>query len=101
MEKDIIVQAVTGYGIIDIVVLVGIPVLRQLLRTENEDRLIPVLIIFDNSQRSECFTKAYAVGKNATIVLFQLVDDSQNSIPLKIVEHAPDFALLKTCSLVG
>ena len=101
MEQNIVIQPVGGDGVIDIVILVGIPVLRQLLRTQNKHRLIAVFIVFDNSQRGEGLAQTDAVGKNTAVIFFELVDDGKHRVTLEVIEHTPDFALLKAGRLVG
>ena len=101
MEQNIVIQPVGGDGVIDIVILVGIPVLRQLLRTQNKHRLIAVFIVFDNSQRGEGLAQTDAVGKNTAVIFFELVDDGKHSVTLEVIEHTPDFALLEAGRLVG
>ena len=48
MEEHGIVQAVGGNGIVLVVVAVGVPVLRELFRAEDEDGLIALLVVFDD-----------------------------------------------------
>ena len=100
MEQNIVVQPVRCNRVIDIVVLVCIPVFSQLLRAKHQHRLVSIFVILYNCQRSECFTKTDAISKDAAVVLFQFVDDGKHGIPLEIVQHTPDFALLETSSLV-
>ena len=101
MIENVIAETVRRNGVIDIVILIGVPIVRQLLRTEDKDRLVPVLVVFDDCESSKGFTKANTIGKNATIELFQFVDDGKSGILLEIVEHAPNLAFLKACGLIG
>ena len=101
MKQDIIIQAICSNRIIDVVVLICIPVFGQLLRTENKDRFIAILIVFYDSQCSEGFTKTNTIRKDAAVVLFKLIDNRKHSISLEIIEHAPDFALLKSSCFIG
>ena len=55
----------------------------------------------DNSQCGEGLAQTNAVRKDAAVVFFQLIDNGQHGVPLKIVERAPDFTLLKARGLVG
>ena len=100
MEQNIVVQPVRCNRVIDIVVLVCIPVFSQLFRAKHQHRLVSIFVILYNCQRSKCFTKTDAISKDAAVVLFQFVDDGKHGIPLEIVQHTPDFALLETSSLV-
>ena len=84
--KHIVVQAVFGDGIIQIVSLERVPVVGELLRAEHEDVFVALLIILDDAQRGEGLAEANTVRKDATIVRFELVDDGQDRILLEIVE---------------
>ena len=101
MEKNIIPQPIFQYGIVLVVVAVGVPVACQLFGAQNENRLVPVLVILDDRQGGKGFAQAHRIGQNAAIVLFQLVDDSNRGVPLEIVEQRPDLAFLKSRRLVG
>ena len=101
MEQYIIIQTVGGNGIVDIVVLIGVPVLRQLLGAEYQYRFVAILIVFHDSQRRKGFAQSHTVRKDTSVVFFKLIDDGQDSIPLKVVEHAPDLTLLKAGRLIG
>ena len=61
MIQHIIPQTVARNGVIDVIIFIGVPVVRQLFRAKHQNRLVAVLIIFDNSQRSEGLAQAYAV----------------------------------------
>ena len=100
MIKHIIAQAIRRNGIIDVVILVSRPVIRQLFGAKNKDRAITVLIIFDDRQGSECFTKADAICENAPVKRFQFVDNRQNRILLESIELAPNLAFLEASRFV-
>lgn len=51
MEKHIVVQAVGRNRVVDVVVLVGVPVLGELFRAKDEDGLVAVLIVLDDGKR--------------------------------------------------
>ena len=101
MEQHVIAHPVTCNGIVFVIVLVCIPVPGQLFRAENQYRLVSVFVVFNDSQRGKGFAEANTVSQYAAVVLFQLVYDRKDSIPLKVIEHTPYFALLETCCLVG
>ena len=101
MKQHIIIQPVGGNGIVDIVVLIGIPVLRQLFGAENKYRLVPVFIIFYHGKGSKGFAQTNAVCQNTAVILLQLVNDGKNGIPLEVIEHIPDLALLEPGRLIG
>ena len=101
MVEDIIAQAILGQRIVAIVLLVGVPVFRQLFGAEHQDRFVAVLVILDHSQCCKSFAEANAVSQNATVVFFQFVDDGEGRIFLEVVQHIPDFAVLKAGGFVG
>ena len=100
MKQHIIIQSIRSDGIIDVVILISIPVLCQLLRTENQNRFIPVFVVLHDRQCSECFTQTDAIREDAAVVLFKLIDNRKHGISLEIIEHTPDFALLESSRLV-
>ena len=101
MEQHVITKPVRGDGIVGVVVFVGVPVLRQLLRAEHQDVFVAVFVVFDDRQGGEGFAEANAVRQNAAVVFFQLVNQPQGSVPLEVIEQIPDFALLETGGLIG
>ena len=76
MEQNIIVQTVCGSGVIDIIVLICI-------------------LVFHNGKGNECFTETYTIRQNTAVVFFKFIDNGKPGILLKIIEHAPNFVLLK------
>ena len=68
MVENVIIQAVFCDGVVDVVSFVGIPVLAELFRAEDEDGFVPVLIVLDDGKRSECLAEAAAVCQDAAIV---------------------------------
>ena len=101
MKQHIIIQSVGGNGIIDIVVFVGIPVFCQFFGAEDKYGFVPVFIIFNNGKGGKSFAQTNAVSQDTAVVLLQLVDNGKNSIPLKIIKHTPDLALLESGCLIG
>ena len=101
MKQHIIIQSVGGNWIVDIVVLIGVPVLRQLFGAEDKYGFIPVFVIFDNGKSGKGLTQANAVSQDAAVILLQLIDDGENGIPLEIIKHTPDFALLEASCFIG
>jgi hypothetical protein len=101
MKQHIIIQPVGGNWIVDIVVLIGVPVLRQLFGAEDKYGFIPVFVIFDNGKSGKGLAQANAVSQDAAVILLQLIDDGENGIPLEIIQHTPDFALLEPGRLIG
>ena len=100
MKQHIIVKPVSCNRIVDIVILIGIPVLRQPLGAQHKNRFVPVFIVFNHGQRSESLAQTDAIRQDAAVILFQLIDDGQHRIPLEVVQHAPDLALLEACCLI-
>ena len=99
--EDIVAQAILGQRIVAVVLLVGVPVFRQLFGAEHQDRFVAALVILDHGQRREGFAEANAVGQNAAVVFFQLVDDGEGRVFLEVVQHIPDFAVLEAGGLIG
>ena len=101
MKQHIIIQSVGGNGIVDIVVLIGVPVLRQLFGAEDKYGFVSVLVILDDGKSGKGLAQTYAVCQDTTVILFQFVDNGKDGVPLKIIEHTPDFALLESGCLIG
>ena len=100
VEQNVVVQAVAGNGIVDIVILIGVPVLGQLFRAEDQHGLVAVLVVLDDRQCGESLTETDAIREDAAVVLLQLVNDGQHRISLKVVQHTPDLALFKARGLI-
>ena len=100
MVEDIITQTIRRNRVVHIVILIGIPVIRQLLRAENKHRFISVFVIFDNCQSGKGFTKTNTICQNTAIEFFQLADDCKHSIFLEVIKHRPYLAFLKSGSLI-
>ena len=100
VEQDVIVQPIRCNRVVHIVVLVGIPVFRQLFGAQHQNRLVSVLIILYDSQCGKGLTKANTVRKDTAVVLFQLIDDGKHRILLEVVQQAPDLALLEAGCLI-
>lgn len=69
--------------------------------TEDQDGFVAVLIVFDNGQRGEGFTQAYAVCKNTAVEFFELTNNCKNSISLEVIKHSPNFTVLESGCLIG
>ena len=54
-------------------------------------------MVLDDGQGFECFSEANAVGNDATAKPIQLVDGSNNTISLKLVQFFPDNCIADTC----
>ena len=100
VEQDVIVQPIRCNRVVHIVVLVGIPVFRQLFGAQHKNRLVSVLIILYDSQCGKGLTKANTVRKDTAVVLFQFIDDGKHRILLEVVQQAPDLALLEAGCLI-
>ena len=64
----------------------------QLLRAQDKNGLVSVLIILNDRKSGECLAETYGVGKDAAVESFQLIDDGECRITLEIVEFVPDDA---------
>ena len=100
MVEHGIIQAVFCDGVIDVVSFIGIPVLAELFRAEDEDGFVSILVVFDDGERSECLTEPDTVSQDSSIVFLELIDDCKYSVFLKIVEHLPDLTLLEACQFI-
>ena len=96
MIKHIIAKTVSGDWIIDIVILIGVPVVRQFFRAEDENRFVAVFVVLNNRQCGEGFAQSHAVCQDASVELFKFIDNRQCSIPLEVIKHSPDFTFLKS-----
>ena len=101
MIQHIVTKPVGSNGVIDIVILIGIPVVRQLLGAKHKNRLVAVFVVFNNGKGGKGFTKTDAVCKDTAVVFFKFVYDGKGSILLEIIEHPPNFAFLETGRFVG
>ena len=100
MEQNVIIEAIRRNGVINIVVLIGIPVCSQLLRAQNQNGFIAIFVIFDYRKGSKCLAQANTICQDTAVKLFQFVNNRKNRISLKIIEHTPNLALLKTRGLI-
>ena len=73
MEEYIVTQAVTGYGIVQVIALIGNPVVVKFLRTEHQHGLVAVFVVFDDAKGCKRLTQTNAVGKYATVILLQFI----------------------------
>ncbi len=96
MVKHVIAQSIGSYGIVDIVVLIGVPVVGQLFGAKNKNIFVAIFIVFNNGKCGKSFTKSYAVCKNAAIIFLQFVDDGKGCILLKVIQHTPNFAFFES-----
>ena len=71
-------------GIVDIVILIGIPVVRQFLGAKHKNGLVAVFVVFNNGKGGKGFTKTNTVCKNAAVELLKFVYDSKSGISLEL-----------------
>ena len=100
VEEHSIVQAIGSNGVVLVVVAIGVPVLRELLRAEDEDGFIALLVVFDDGECCERLAEADAIREDAAVVVLELVDDGERCVFLEVVEQVPDLALLEARRLV-
>ena len=100
MIKDIVTETVSSQWIVDEIAAIRHPVLGELLRTQDKNVLVPPFIIFDHSKGRECLAKTYAISKDASVVLLQLIDNAKCSILLEIIELVPDCTVLEASRLI-
>ena len=99
--KHIVAESVGSNRVVDIVVLIGVPVVRQLLGAKHQNGFVAVFVVFYNRKRSKGFAETDAVCKNTAVVFFQFIDNGKGCIALEIIEHSPDFAFLEAGCLIG
>src|ERR1019366_8335161 len=75
------------------VCLVNRPVLLELFRAENQHLVVFKLEVFDDGQGLEGFSQADAVGKDATVVLENLVDGTFDAVALELVKGFPNIRI--------
>ena len=100
MIEYIVVQAIRSKWVVDVVVLVGVPVLSEFFRAEDEDVLVAVLIVFHDGKCGKCLAEADAVREDAAAICIEFVDDGKDGVALEVVEHAPYFALFESRGFV-
>ena len=101
MIEDVVAEPVFCERVVDQVAPVGHPVLGELLRAQDEHVLVPALVVFDDCKRGEGLAESDAVGKDAAVILFELVDDAKRRVLLEVEKLVPDDAVLKAGRLVG
>ena len=75
MIKHIVPKPVGSNGVVDIVILIGIPVVRQFLGAKHKNGLVAVFVVFNNGKCGKGFTKTDAIRKNTAVVFFKFVYD--------------------------
>ena len=75
MVQHIVTKPVGSNGIIDIVIFIGIPVVRQFLGAKHKNGLVAVFVVFNNGKCGKGFTKTDAVRKDTAVVFFKFVYD--------------------------
>ena len=98
--KHIVAESVGSNRVVDIVVLIGVPVIRQLFRAEHQNGFVAVFVVFYNRKRCKSFAKTNAVCKNTAVVFFEFIDNGESGILLEVVEHPPNLAFLEAGCLV-
>ena len=98
--EDRVVEAVGGEDVGLERAVVGQPVLGEFLRAEDEDGFVPQLVVFDDREGGEGFSEADAVGEDAAVVGFELVDDADRGVALEIEELLPDDGFLVAGAVV-
>ena len=98
--KHIVAESIGSNRVVDIVVLIGVPVIRQLLGAEHQNRFVTVFVVFYNGKRCKGFAETDAVCKNTAVVFFKFVYDGESGILLEVVEHPPNLAFLEAGCLV-
>jgi hypothetical protein len=101
VAEHVVVEAIPGEEVGLEVAVVVQPVVGKLLRAEHQDGLVAQLVILDHRQRGEGFAKANAVGEDAAVIGFQLVDQASGGIALEVEQLLPDQAVQIAGAVVG
>ena len=83
MVQHLVLELVLDQGVVPVFGTVGVPVLGQLLGTEDEDVLVPRFVVFDHTQRRVGLSESDTVGQDASVECLQFVDDPENRILLE------------------
>ena len=100
METDNIVELIlleTGVATAEVLV----PVLLQLLRTEQDCEIILSLEIFDDSQCREGFTKTHSIGKDSSIILTEHFYQRDDTLLLVIEKRVPNHTGLQKLHILS
>ena len=100
MVHDPVGKTVACNRIVLVVLAISEPVVAQLFGAKHKHVAVLVLVILDDRKGRKCFTETDAIGENASVELFQFVDDGKACFFLEIVKLIPDGAVLEACSLV-
>ena len=96
MCEDVIVETIPGQLVVGRTVgEPTIPVVPEFLGTEHQDAGTPVLVVFDDGQGFEGFTKADAVREDAPVEIPETPDGggrSNDSAPGFLWRHEPHVA---------
>ena len=101
VAEDVVVETILGEEVGDEVAVVVQPVVREFFRAEDEDGFITQLVVFDDGEGGEGFAEAHAVGEDAAIVGFQLVDDAGGGIALEVEQLLPNQCFEVARAVVG
>ena len=101
VAEHVVVEAISGEEVGLEVAVVVQPVVGKLLRAEHQDGLVAQFVILDHGQRGEGFAEADAVGEDAAVVGFQLVDQAGRGIALEVEQLLPDQAVQIAGAVVG
>ena len=101
MKEHIVAKPVFAQGVVFVVFLKGVPVAFELFGAKHKHAFVAVFVVFYDRQCRKRFAEPHAVGKNAAVVAFKLVDDGKSCVFLEVVKLFPDNAFLKAERLVG
>src|SRR5208337_1036274 len=97
MVEDVVVEAVRREDIPTVVGPVQGPVVPKALRAEDENAVIPQLVVLDDGKSLEGFSEAHAIRDDASSMALQLVDGSDGPVSLELEELPPDDGVPDTC----
>jgi hypothetical protein len=90
MVENVVIQAIRCQDISPIVRAVKSPIITQTLWAKNENTLVAKFVVLNDRQPLECLAEADAIGNDATSVSLQLVNCTDDGVPLKPVKPLPD-----------
>jgi hypothetical protein len=101
VTQHVIAEAVVGQRVGGQLAVVGEPVVRELLGAEHQHVAVAQLVVLDDGKRGEGLAETHAVGKDAAIEGFELIDDAHRGIALKLIQRLPDDGVLPAGAVFG
>ena len=100
MVENGVAEPVRHQRIVAVIGAVGVPVVRQLLGTQHQYALVPLLVILDDGEGRKGLAESDRISEDASVELLKLVDDRKRGVLLEVVKHVPDLRLLEADRIV-